>query len=293
MKAEVIRVNSKKRRLVIDEAVHSDVFKKKHFLVVVCSSAASVSTTIGLAGLFIPISGQTALSATSWHVVAERGSIYASDSQRSLVAHTDEHSSCIAILARQDTWSSVLDPWTNSPSQPYAVLPGFHQAPQHVRRRLFRFVREAISGSESSHLNFSQLASSLSELQSKFDELIQRCPGVSLAAKRAVFLRIQRSANQISFREKDPPSVSEMARTANYSTQQFIRVFSGIFGRTPYDYMSQIRAERARELLREGKLSVSDVATVLGIDNRATFGRMMRKRLGQPASLIRRQARES
>jgi len=291
MNAEIIRANAN-RSLAIDDSRHPEVFSKGGFLIVLGHASAGISVQPGLAGLWVPVRGDTALSSHGSRVVATRGFVYASDSQRLLTADVGENANCVAILAAQHSWSAALDAWKKTPSQPYSVVPALHSATQSVRRRLFRFIREIIVSGDSPRPNLSLLASSLSELQGDFDTLIRRCPGTSISAKRSVFFRLQRSVNYIMFCDKEPPKVRDLARIANYSMHQFIRVFSAVYGNTPFVYMSRLRAERARQMLVGSDLAVRDIATVMGINSRATFGRMVKNNLGQPATLVRRQARD-
>ncbi len=82
-----------------------------------------------------------------------------------------------------------------------------------------------------------------------------------------------------------------MAHLSNYSIDQFIRVFSKVYGKTPYAHMASVLAARAKELLTSSDLAIGDVAAAVGIQSPATFKRIMKKNLGQSATLIRRQAR--
>lgn len=279
------------RSLVINESLYPQLFFDKTFLVVHGHSSASLSVQAGAAALWIPVLGRTFLTTNNSFFVATKGDVYASDSQRDLTVEIGQKASCIAVIAHQKVWSEVLDRVQGLCTRPFAVMPAVHRAPQCIRRQLFRFVRETIVRGGGCARNLSLLASSLYELQSGFDPLIQRCPGPSQAAKRTVFLRLQRSLNQVLFSGKQYPKVSEMAHLSNYSIDQFIRVFSKVYGKTPYAHMASVLAARAKELLTSSDLAIGDVAAAVGIQSPATFKRIMKKNLGQSATLIRRQAR--
>jgi len=287
--AEVLRAGAN-ANVVVDEAHHPDVFQKDAFLVVIGQANARIAVQNGLAGLWIPVSGRSALCTMSTRVVTGKGTVYASDSQRRLTVEVGRKAGCVAIMARQNLWSAALAPWQSGPALPYTVLPGLHRARCGVRRGLFRFVREAAHG-DAPRMNLSLLAASLGELQTEFEALVHRCPGTSVLAKRSNFLRLQRSINQIFFCEKEQPRVTELAAISNYSLHQFIRVFSQVYGCTPRTYMSRLRAARAQEILAGSELAVRDVAAALGIESRATFARLVKKNFGQPATLVRRVVR--
>jgi len=286
-KAQVVRASANTNAL-LDESHQPDVFARDTFLLVVAQPNSRVVVQAGLAGLWLPLHGRTTLSTVNSHVVTTRGSVYASDSQRRLTVDIGRKAGCIAILARQAHWCAALAPWHDTPTVPYAILPTLHCASVGVRRSLVRFVREALRSDGVPQLNLPRLAAALLELQHCFDEYIQRCPGTSLLARRSNFFRLQRAINQISFADKQQPKVTELAQVANYSVHQFIRVFSKVFGDTPHAYMSRQLASRAQLILANDDLAVRDVAAALGIDSRATFARMVKKNLGQPASMVRR-----
>jgi AraC-like DNA-binding protein len=292
LNAKLVRASAN-TNVLLDELHQPDVFAKDMFLLVVAQPNARITVQAGLAGLWLPLHGRTTLSTITYHVVATRGSVYASDSQRRLTVDVGRKAGCIAILARQAHWYAALAPWHDTPTMPYAVLPALHCAHINVRRSLVRFVRDALRSDSVPQLNLPRLGSALVELQHSFDEYIQRCPGTSLLARRSNFFRLQRAINQISFAEKDQPKVTELAQVANYSVHQFIRVFSKVFGVTPHAYMSRQLASRAQLILANGDLAVRDVAAALGIDSRATFARLVKKNLGQPASMVRRVTRSS
>lgn len=58
--------------------------------------------------------------------------------------------------------------------------------------------------------------------------------------------------------------VAELAALINFSQSYFSQQFKRSFGLTPHQYLIQVRVERARVLLEQGNLAVSEVATKVG-----------------------------
>lgn len=75
-------------------------------------------------------------------------------------------------------------------------------------------------------------------------------------------------------------SVAELARRSGYSGDHFARVFARVTGQTPRDYVIGLRMERARQLLAESSLSVSEVAATLGFADLFFFSRQFRRKVG-------------
>jgi AraC-like DNA-binding protein len=87
------------------------------------------------------------------------------------------------------------------------------------------------------------------------------------------------------------PSVAMVARRASLSPFQFIRQFDAVFGDTPHQYRRRKRLDRARVLLTEEGLSVTDVCLEVGFSSLGSFSTLFRDRFGEPPTAFRRRAR--
>lgn len=65
-----------------------------------------------------------------------------------------------------------------------------------------------------------------------------------------------------------------------YSYAHLCRIFRKTYGVTPVGYINAIRMERAKKLLRDTNLSISQVAYRVGFDNPAYFSRLFSKVVG-------------
>lgn len=78
----------------------------------------------------------------------------------------------------------------------------------------------------------------------------------------------------------EPLTVPALARQVNLSASAFSRVFREVTGSSPYQYAKQVRLSRARDLLADGRLSVSDVAQRIGYSSTSHFIKEFRARYG-------------
>lgn len=76
------------------------------------------------------------------------------------------------------------------------------------------------------------------------------------------------------------PSVSELARMCSVSESTFRELFKSFTGFSPSEYIARGKAERAKRLLADGSLTVSEVAYTLGFADTASFGRFFRNAAG-------------
>jgi len=69
----------------------------------------------------------------------------------------------------------------------------------------------------------------------------------------------------------EPLDLEAIAQAAGYSRFHFIRAFRDAYGQTPRDYLSARRVERARELLRNANLTVTEVCLLVGFSSLGSF----------------------
>lgn len=77
-----------------------------------------------------------------------------------------------------------------------------------------------------------------------------------------------------------PPLINELAITASMSPSKLKRVFKQIFGNSIFSYYQEFRMKEAARLLKEEKLSVSDVGYQLGFTNLSHFSRTFEEHIG-------------
>jgi AraC-like DNA-binding protein len=81
----------------------------------------------------------------------------------------------------------------------------------------------------------------------------------------------------------------EIADEACYSKFHFIRTFKSIYGRTPHQYLTHVRIERAKGLLEQG-VSVTESCFAVGFDSLGSFTSLFKRRTGlSPSEYQRRQ----
>ena len=77
-----------------------------------------------------------------------------------------------------------------------------------------------------------------------------------------------------------PPVINELAVCANISPSKLKRLFKQIFGNSIFSYYQEFRMKEAARLLKEEKLTVSDVGYKLGFTNLSHFSRVFKEHIG-------------
>ena len=78
-----------------------------------------------------------------------------------------------------------------------------------------------------------------------------------------------------------------IAGQAYFSKFHFMRLFKKIYGRTPHQYLSFKRMERAKLLLSEN-CSVTEVCFAVGFDSVGSFATLFKRTVGEAPSVYQR-----
>ena len=196
----------------------------------------------------------------------------------------------VAVLASANAWRALTGASVVQPGLAPILLPGTHDADHVIRRGLIALVRAvADSGNSNSfvHAVAASVAIAISDLQSKFDSLIERCPGRTHAQRRSIFLRLHRVRNLMMTSCHLELDLADCARMASYSPYHFIRVFDAVYGETPHALLVEQRLRHAHRLLHSSMLAIAEVARVSGFENRCAFARSFKRRFGITAADLR------
>lgn len=92
--------------------------------------------------------------------------------------------------------------------------------------------------------------------------------------------RLSKVVEAILDRPEESFTVEALADIAAMSRATFIRHFESHFGRTPMDYVRDVRLRRAAQLLQVGSMSVDGVAHRVGYSSRSQFSRAFSRQYG-------------
>lgn len=120
-------------------------------------------------------------------------------------------------------------------------------------------------------------------LQEMVYRVLQRDQTASLmrvAARQLSMNSVAAATDYIAAHLAEPLTVTELARQVNLSPSAFSRLFREVTAQSPYQFVKEQRLTRARDLLGEGRLGVTDAARSVGYPSLSHFIKEFRARFG-------------
>ena len=90
----------------------------------------------------------------------------------------------------------------------------------------------------------------------------------------------------------EPLDLDEMARAAHLSRFYFLRAFRRAFHETPHEYVTRKRIERAKALLAESELTVTEICFEVGFESLGSFSNLFHRMVGWSPLIYRARAWE-
>jgi len=103
---------------------------------------------------------------------------------------------------------------------------------------------------------------------------------------------LQRARELIDAHYSQPLDLNELSQAANLSRYHFLRAFRGAFQMTPHEYLTRKRIERAKELLAESDLLVTEICFEVGFESLGSFSTLFHRIAGWSPSIYRARAWE-
>lgn len=109
----------------------------------------------------------------------------------------------------------------------------------------------------------------------------------------ALLRRLLRAKDRMDAASHEEWPVPRLARVSGVSEAHFARSFKEAFGVPPHRYLLTRRIERAKALLRDTELAVTEIAFETGWNSLGTFGRVFRDVTGESPSELRARERRA
>jgi AraC family transcriptional regulator len=128
-----------------------------------------------------------------------------------------------------------------------------------------------------------QLTSLLSyhlQQQEHIAQIMNNLSPVRKATRVELYKRLSRAMDVLRSGFCGEVSLDQLAAEACLSKYHFLRLFRTAYGVSPYQYIQQLRIEKARELLADSVISITDLSGLLGFENSQSFSRLFFQKTG-------------
>lgn len=108
-----------------------------------------------------------------------------------------------------------------------------------------------------------------------WSEMTERAP-----VPTPLLVHLRRARDRADRDYAEPLDLETLAAEAGVSKYHFLRAFASVYGRTPVQYLSERRIERAQDLLRATNLTVTEVCHLVGFSSLGSFSSRFRRLVG-------------
>ncbi len=121
-----------------------------------------------------------------------------------------------------------------------------------------------------------------------------RVPALRAATRAELHARLQRARERIHDELGSRLTLAGLARSACLSPHHFHAVFRAVYGVTVHRYLTRLRLERARGLLRATDRSVTEIGAAVGFESLGSFSALFARETGRsPREFRRSEKREA
>jgi AraC-like DNA-binding protein len=125
-----------------------------------------------------------------------------------------------------------------------------------------------------------------------FAHIVHAYGGVPLGGRNArgglAAWQLQRARDFINVNLERDPSIAEIAHECGLSSGYFARAFKRSTGVPPYQWLTKLRIERAKELLKDPRCELADIAQLCGFVDQSHFTRVFSRSEGYSPGRWRR-----
>ncbi len=179
------------------------------------------------------------------------------------------------------TTALLDDPWADLAS--LGFFERMHPKQGRISTLLASMYRELTAGEasdESLEDGFLHIARELLRFRSDLKSASARVPASKPSTKAELFRRLTRARSIIEASLDKPLDLETIARESFLSPFHLHRLYSRVFGETPHRYAVRRRMDRARRLLANSEMPVTDVCLETGFQSLGSFSTLFRRENG-------------
>jgi len=108
-----------------------------------------------------------------------------------------------------------------------------------------------------------------------------------------LYKRIVKAKIFIDDNYASPLNLDRLSDEACFSKYHFLRLFKRVYNKTPYQYLSERRIEKAKEKLKFEGLKVSEICEEIGFESTTSFSLKFKEHTGETPAIFRLRAMQT
>lgn len=198
----------------------------------------------------------------------------------------------LGLMLTPDVMHGALDPTDRG------LLPGRGAVPLRERRIALRLWRQCASlpgeaGVAAVMLGLKPLLKHWQSGQESFATMIERCPGRSFHRKTRIFARVQKARLYLEGNPQRMLRIEDLMELTRFSSWWLSKTFHAVYQETLQKASMRLRMQRARDLLQNSQLSITELAEACGFHDPCSFARQFKGWHGETASAWRARAQSA
>lgn len=108
-----------------------------------------------------------------------------------------------------------------------------------------------------------------------------------IATREELYRRLSIAYDYIRSLYTEPITLEQIAQASCLSPTHLLRSYAAVFGRTPYQHITEMRLAKAKQLLQQPEYSMLDITLEVGLNSPAAFSKWFKKQTGLTPSQYR------
>jgi AraC family transcriptional regulator len=246
----------------------------------------------GPLSLFTNLKGKSSVTCKGNRVAVDSSFFFVSNHDQHYTLEIDKHTSTETFNIHFGEYfaDQVLAALTSSPQKlleentftaPFNRVEFFNR--MYYRDTCYNRALQALQQNESplkTEEILSGLMANLLQQDTATRKKAQRLPALKSATRQELLKRLCIATDYIYSSYNKDITLGELAAVACLSKFHFLRLFKVAFGKTPYQFISEVKVQQAKVYLKDPSLEVNTIARLLAFDNTSSFSRMFYNQTG-------------
>lgn len=175
----------------------------------------------------------------------------------------------------------LTDPFTNADSlnffeKTYIATPSLTRQLTLFKRNHMQFIKDSCWQEEQFHTIMQTL---IKEQTTTLHE-VESFHAIRKSTRDELFQRITVAHEYVRAFFDQPIQLNDIAEAACLSTNHLLRSYAQLYGKTPHQHITALRMQKAKNLLRNLDLTMTDISFEVGFLNPVSFSKMFKQHTG-------------